>query len=148
MKRLISGSRLRRPAHVCAAALFIAGVALFAAAAASAAPQADWPSFKEQTDKDHVLPGSNLEKLIAENQEFGLLRPEETRDSLRIPLWLRVLWHKNHPYDRYSAQDPTGGYPLVLNEVHEWMLSHQDLKPGKIPPLGPATKSASETGEE
>src|SRR5690348_12142891 len=95
MKRLISGSRLRQSAHVRAAALLIAGFALFAAAAASAAPQADWPSFKEQTEKDHVLPGSNLEKLIAENQDFGLLRPEEAKDSLRIPLWLRVLWHKN-----------------------------------------------------
>jgi hypothetical protein len=149
MKRLLSGSRLRRLAHVHAAALLIAGLALFAAAAtAGAASQADWPSFKEQTEKDHVLPGSNLEKLIAENQDFGILRPEETRDSIRIPLWLRVLWHKNHPDDKYSPQDPTGGYPLVLHEVHEWMLSHQDLKPGKIPPAGPATKSASETGEE
>jgi hypothetical protein len=148
MKPLISGSRLRQLTHVHAATLLVAGLALFAAVAASAAPQADWPSFKEQTDKDHVVQGSNLEKLIAENQDFGLLRPEEAKDSLRIPLWLRVLWRKNHPDDVYSPKDPTGGYPLVLNEVHEWMLTHQDLKPGKIPSVGPATKSASETGEE
>src|SRR5258707_15778663 len=103
MKRLISGSRLRRLTHVRAATLPVAGLALFAAAA-SAAPQADWPSFKEQTDKDHVVQGSNLEKLIAENQDFGLLRAEEAKDSLRIPLWLRVLWRKNHPDDVYSPK--------------------------------------------
>src|ERR1700704_1804977 len=143
MERLFSGSRLRRLAHVQAAALLIAGFTLFAAASAGAAPLVDWPSFKEQTEKDRVLPGSNLEKLIAENQDFGLLRPEEAKDSLRIPLWLRVLWRKNHQDDHYSPKDPTGGYPLVLHEVHEWMLSHQDLKPGKREPLGLPTKSAS-----
>ena len=124
------------------------GCAAAGIAAAGAAPLADWPSFKEQTEKDRVLPGSNLEKLIAENQDFGLLRPEEAKDSLRIPLWLRVLWRKNHPEDQYSPKDPTGGYPLVLHEVHEWMLSHQDLKPGKREPFGLPTKAASETGEE
>ncbi|MFY9825549.1 MAG: hypothetical protein WAM82_29515 [Thermoanaerobaculia bacterium] len=148
MKRLISGARLRQSAHVRAAALLIAGFALFAAASAGAAPQADWPTFKEQMQRDRVLPGSNLEKLIAENQDFGLLRPEEAKDSLRIPLWLRVLWHKNHPDDQYSPKDPTGGYPLVLNEVHEWMLSHQDLRPGTREPSGLPSKTASETGEE
>src|SRR5258706_5811483 len=129
MKRLLSGSRLRRLAHVHAAALLIAGLALFAAATAGAASQADWPSFKEQTEKDHVLPGSNLEKLIAENQDFGILRPEETRDSIRIPLWLRVLWHKNHPDDKYSPQDPTGGYPHRLHGVHDLLLQHPGLQP-------------------
>jgi len=147
MERLMSGSRLRQMAHVRVAALLLAGLALFAVAA-SAAPQAEWPSFKEQTEKDRVLPGSNLEKLIAENQDFGLLRPEESRDSLRVPLWLRVLWRKNHPDDKYSPKDPTGGYPLVLKEIHEWMLSHQDLQPGKREPAGLTSKTASETGEE
>ncbi|HSS78479.1 MAG TPA: hypothetical protein VLV54_17265 [Thermoanaerobaculia bacterium] len=147
MERLMSGSRLRQMAHVRVAALLLAGFALFAVAA-SAAPQADWPSFKEQIEKDRVLPGSNLEKLIAENQDFGLLRPEESRDSLRVPLWLRVLWRKNHPDDKYSPKDPTGGYPLVLKEIHEWMLSHQDLQPGKREPAGLTSKTASETGEE
>jgi hypothetical protein len=126
----------------------ILGLALFAGAVAGSAQQSAWPTLQEQLVKDRVVAGSNLEKLIAENQEFNLLRPEESQDNRRLPLWLRVLWRKNHPNDRYSATDPTGGYPLVLHEVWEWMLTHQDLKPGRREPNGPMTKSASETGEE
>src|SRR5262249_39372301 len=43
-----------------------------------------------------------------------------------------------HPQLDYQASDPTGGYPHVLKEIHEWMTSHQDLLPGfpeqDIPP--------------
>ncbi len=124
------------------------GLLLFAGAMAGSAQQRAWPSLQEQLVKDRVIAGSNLEKLIAENQDFSLLRREESQDTRRIPLWLRVLWRKNHPNDRYSPTDPTGGYPLVLHEVWEWMLTHQDLKPGVREPNGPMTKSASETGEE
>jgi hypothetical protein len=124
------------------------GLALFAGAAAVSAQQRAWPSLQEQLEKDRVIAGSNLEKLIAENQDFGLLRPKETQDAIRVPLWLRVLWRKNHPNDRYLPTDPTGGYPLVLHEVWEWMLTHQDLQPGRREPNGAPTKSASETGEE
>ncbi|HEY0557188.1 MAG TPA: hypothetical protein VGG20_23235, partial [Thermoanaerobaculia bacterium] len=131
-----------------AAAAFMMGLALFLGAAAGSAQQRAWPSLQEQLEKDQVVAGSNLEKLIAENQEFNLLRPEESQDTRRLPLWLRVLWRKNHPNDRYSPADPTGGYPLVLHEVWEWMLTHQDLKPGRREPSRPETKSASETGEE
>jgi hypothetical protein len=106
-----------------------------------------WPSLSAQLSKDHVIPGSALERLVAANQDFSLLRATEAKDQLRIPLWLRVIWRKAHPEETYSAQDPTGGYPLVLNEVHEWMLSHQDLQPG-TPGKTTSTRAASETGEE
>jgi hypothetical protein len=106
-----------------------------------------WPNLTAQLSHDNVLPGSALERLIAANQDFSLLRPEEAKDHLRIPLWLRVIWRKAHPEATYSPKDPTGGYPLVLNEVHEWMLSHQNLQPS-APQSSSVTRAASETGEE
>ncbi len=104
------------------------GVPLFAVSAEGAAP--DGPPLAEQLRADAVQPRSALAALIAANQDFSLLRPEEAKDNLRIPLWLRVYWRKAHPEGVYSASDPAGGYPRVLKEVHAWMVSHQDLVPG------------------
>jgi len=103
-----------------------------------------WPSLERQLAKDHVVPGSSLEALVYENQDFSRLRPEEAKDKLGIPVWLRAYWRKGHPEMVYSASDPTGGYPHVLKEIHEWMLSHQDLQPGLpdaevAPPLDKAS---------
>lgn len=106
-----------------------------------------WPSAQAQLAKDRIIPGSALERLVLQNQDFSLLRAEEANDRLRFPPWLRVLWRKNHPQDTYPAKDPTGGYPLVLNEIYEWMLTHQDLKPGSQG-SEVMTKSASETSEQ
>jgi len=97
-------------------------------AAAAGAPA--WPSVERQLAKDKIIPGSALEGLVYQNQEFGMLRADERNDNLRVPAWLRVWWRKAHPELTYSASDPTGGYPRVLHEVYEWMLSHQDLLPG------------------
>jgi hypothetical protein len=116
-------------------ALVLAGPALGAPA---------WPSLAEQLAADRVPPGSALERLIAANQDFSLLRPGEARDGRGIPLWLRVAWRKAHPRMRYpdTAADPTGGYPLLLDEVHEWMLSHPDLVPG-LPELDSGPERAT-----
>ena len=100
-----------------------------------------WPALKAQIQKSHAPAGSALEKLIRENQDFSLLRPDEAYDNLRIPLWLRVHWRKAHPEGNYSAADPTGGYPLVLKEVAEWMEEHPDLKPGRPERPIPPTKA-------
>lgn len=89
---------------------------------------AQWPALTDQLQSAGVLPGSALEKLILDNQDFGLLRAEEARDTLGLPPWARVMWRKAHPELEYGAQDPTGGYPRALHEVVEWMLSHQDLQ--------------------
>lgn len=97
-------------------------------APAHAAPP--FPSLRSQFQESKVTPGSALERLIRANQDFSLLRPEESKDQLLIPVWLRVIWHKSHPEGVYDASDPTGGYPLVLREVREWMMTHQDLLPG------------------
>ncbi|HEX6901034.1 MAG TPA: hypothetical protein VF789_15025 [Thermoanaerobaculia bacterium] len=105
----------------------------------------DWPTLSQQLQAGAVEPRSALAALIAANQDFSLLRPEEAKDKIRIPLWLRVLWRRAHPEVVYSATDPTGGYPLVLKEAYEWMLSHQDLVPGpadKDAPPEPGAKAA------
>src|SRR4051812_28688088 len=73
-----------------------------------------WPSLDQQLTADAVPSGSALSRLIAANQDFSILRPEEAKDKIRIPLWLRVAWRKAHPEQAYPGDDPTGGYPLVL----------------------------------
>jgi hypothetical protein len=123
-------------------ALFLLAAGPAARGVEPAAPA--WPALAEQIDRAGVPPGSALARLIAANQQFAFaaLRPEEARDAIRIPPWLRVLWRKAHPGETFSAVDPTGGYPLVLKEVYEWMLSHPDLAPGEAPADLPAGRSA------
>lgn len=122
---------------------FATVVLLLAAASglAAATPtdrQPAWPSLRAQLTKDHVQPGSALEKLILDNQDFSMLNPKEANDGLAIPPWLRVNWRKAHPEMVFDPADPTGGYPLVLKEAAEWMRFHQDLQPGEseldVPP--------------
>jgi hypothetical protein len=103
-----------------------------------------WPSLEHQLAKDRVVPRSALEALIYENQDFSMLRPGEVRDKIGIPAWLRVWWRKSHPEVVYSASDPTGGYPHVLKEVYEWMLTHQDFQPGlPTPDVAPSLDKAT-----
>ncbi len=155
MERSVASLRVRRFVHARLAVALAAGVVMLAGAAgahaAISAQLGAWPSVQQQLVEGHVIPGSALERLIMQNQDFGMLRAAEATDALRIPLFLRVLYRKNHPHDSFQPHDPTGGYPLVLNEVWEWMLTHQDLKPGPgmTPPGGGAVAlTASETGEE
>jgi hypothetical protein len=86
-----------------------------------------WPTLEEQLRESKVIHGSALEQLIQENQDFSVLRPEELHDNLRLPLWLRVYWRKQHPEVKYRDGDPTGGYPLSLRDIYLWMLRFQDL---------------------
>jgi hypothetical protein len=109
-------------------------VFLVAAAAVAAPPPnvpgaAHFPSLDQQLKDAHAKPGSALEKLIRANQEFDRLQPRDAEDRA-VPPWLKVYWQKGHPEINYKTDDPTGGYPLVLKEIYEWMVSHQDLKPG------------------
>jgi hypothetical protein len=118
---------------------------LFCAVAFAATSDHGWPTLKAQIDRAHAPAGSALEKLIQANQDFSLLRADEAYDNLRIPLWLRVHWRKAHPEGNYSAADPTGGYPLVLKEVAEWMEHHPDLRPGRPEAPVPPTKATAGT---
>ncbi len=82
-------------------------------AAGAAVPQQDienaaWPSLDRQLDADRVVSGSALQRLIEENQDFHLLRPKEAADEIPVPLWLRVLWRKQHPDLEYRKGDPPG----------------------------------------
>ncbi len=105
---------------------------LTAGAAAAGNARAAWPSLQSQLAQDRVPAGSPLAKLIASNQDFQLLHPGEAYDKVAAPLWLRVLWRKEHPDMQYVPGDGSGGYPLVLKEVYEWMVSHPDLQPGSL----------------
>ena len=96
------------------------------------AAQAHWPSIEKQLRDSRVIPGSALEQFIRENQDFGMLRPEEAHDDLPFPPWLRVYWRKMHPELNYSG--PEVGYPLLLKDIGLRMLRDQDLPQG--PPVG------------
>src|SRR4051812_35951266 len=76
----------------------------------SSASMAQWKSIADQMHEARVQPGSALERLVLQNQDFHLLRPEEASDTLPYPPWLRVHWRKAHPEGNYSADDPSGGY--------------------------------------
>ena len=103
-------------------------VFLLAATIASAATQ--FPSLDDQLKKAKVKKGSALEKLIKDHQDFSKLKAKDAIDPI-VPPWLKVYWRKGHPEANYDNEnDPTGGYPHVLKEILEWMMSHQDLQPG------------------
>jgi hypothetical protein len=106
---------------------------LFAAVVSAALPpQANppkFPSLADQLKSAHAKPGSALEKLIRDNQDFSRLKARDAADTV-VPPWLKVYWQKGHPEVNYDTDDPTGGYPLVLKEILEWMIAHEDLKPG------------------
>lgn len=122
----------------------VLGLTTAAVVTAQTQPQPAWPTLQRQLAADRVVVGSPLQSLIESNQELDLLRPEEARDTLPVPLWLRVLWRKAHPEGSYSGDDPTGGYPLALKEVHEWLVSHQDLLPGLREITGAAEPEAGD----
>jgi ribosomal protein S16 len=110
--------------------LWIAAMVLGTLPAGAATPAPQWPTVEQQLQNDGVQPGSALERLIRSHQDFSILRPDEATDDRGIPPWLRVLWRQAHPEFSYRASDPSGGYPLVLKDIHEWMLDHQDLVAG------------------
>jgi hypothetical protein len=105
-----------------------------------------WPTLEQQLAADRVPPGSALERLIRDSQDFALLRAEEAGDGLGLPPWLRVAWRKAHPRGRYLPGDPSGGYPLVLQEVHEWMAGHPDLRAVAVAPRSPAAAPPAVAG--
>jgi hypothetical protein len=94
-----------------------------------------WPTIEEQLAAAKVAPGSALEQLIRNNQETQMLRAEEVNDKVRLPSWIRIYWRKSHPEGKYVG--PSGGYPLLLKQLHDWMITHQDL-PGHHLPNNPA----------
>jgi hypothetical protein len=86
-----------------------------------------WPSLEEQLAAAKAVPGSALEKLIKDNQDFHLLQPAEAHDDIGLPVWLRVYWRKTHPDVLHSTVNPGAGYPDGLYTMYAWMLAHPDM---------------------
>ena len=86
-----------------------------------------WPSIEKQLEADNVTRDSALEQLIKDNQDFDLLQPEEANDDAGLPLWLRVYWRKNHPELQHPTVNPGAGYPDILYNIYQQMLSQHDL---------------------
>ena len=84
------------------------------------------PSVEEQIKQTGAPSGSALAKLIRDNQDFGILHPEELADSYPIPLWLRVLWRKQHPEIPMPAKNPGAAYPEILSQVLKRMVANPD----------------------
>src|SRR5437763_4213483 len=121
---------MKRISLILAVLFLISSSAIYAQATTPPGQAKKFPSLDEQLKKAHATPGSELEKLIKKNQDFTQLKDKDADDPI-VPPWLKVYWRKGHPEANYdNDNDPTGGYPLVLKEILEWMVSHQDLKPG------------------
>jgi hypothetical protein len=87
-----------------------------------------WPTLKKELAEARATLGSDLGKLIRDNQDFKKLRPQEATDRIGLPPWFRVFWRKNHPEGAYSANDPTGGYPRASKKIIDWMLAHKNFR--------------------
>jgi len=90
-----------------------------------------------------IREGTALAKLVA---EVSTNTPEITvaaaaPPKLDIPPWLAAHYRRNHSELPKAALqlDPTGGYPMVLENLYVWMLRNQDLKA----PPAPEFKAAS-----
>lgn len=87
-----------------------------------------FPAVEDQLRVARAEHGSALEQLIRDNQDVSLLRPEETEDDgIDLPLWLRVHYRVNHPELTPAPAGAVGDYPEALENLHEWMKTHQDL---------------------
>jgi hypothetical protein len=91
-----------------------------------------------------IREGTALARLVAETSTHEpemALAAAVTSIKLDIPPWLAAHYRRNHSEMPKAALqlDPTGGYPLVLEQLHAWMLLHQDLQP----PPAPEDKAAA-----
>jgi hypothetical protein len=89
------------------------------------------PSVDSQIRDAKAPKGSNLEALIRENQDFDMLAPGELDDNYRLPLWLRVLWRKQHPEIKMPEKNPGAAYPEVLSQIYKRMIANPDAPWGK-----------------
>jgi hypothetical protein len=93
-----------------------------------------------------IRDGTALAKLVAETHTHGpemALAVKTPSIKLDIPEWLAAHYRRNHSEMAKVAKqlDPTGGYPLVLETLHTWMLLHQELEASSSPP--PQVKAAA-----
>lgn len=102
----------------------------------------------QQPGAGQIRPGTALAKLVGESEAHSvrtLAAAASTNTGRRIktdiPVWLRAHYMRNHPHVLAAANspDPTGGFPLALENLYVWMLLHQDLQPaaGEISTAAP-----------
>lgn len=94
----------------------------------------NWPSTERQMAESQAEQGSELQRLIRDNQDLHLLHPDEANDKAGVPPWLRVYWRKQHPEMVYSPNDPAGGYPRVLKNIYSHLLANQGFKAKNVSP--------------
>jgi len=94
-------------------------------------------------DKIPIRDGTALARLVAESSAHGpeMAIAAAAGSKVDIPKWLAAHYRRNHSElpKAALALDPTGGYPMVLENLYSWMLLHQDLKPSPAPELKAAT---------
>ncbi|MCB9685450.1 MAG: hypothetical protein H6735_10455 [Alphaproteobacteria bacterium] len=109
-----------------------------------------WPTLDAQIEAAGVSKHSELGKLIAENQDFGLLEPGEATDGDALPLWVRVMWRKSHPELEHPKHNPLGGYPEVLYTIHQRIMANPDEPRGSraaaVPPEKPEKPTSKRRG--
>jgi hypothetical protein len=104
-------------------------------------------SVEDQLQRDRIIPGSALARLVRANQEFNLLAAHERpgTEKVDVPRWLKVYYRKQHPHIVSKPNDPTHGYPLALENVYRWMITHQDLRPAPAAAIPARAPLAQET---
>ena len=109
---------------------------VFVAIAATTARPGSQPQAGGEQEKLTIRPGTALAKLAHESESEPHVAnltaiQKQPRLKVDIPLWLRSHYRRNHPEMRTNvrANDPTGGFPMALENLYNWMLRHQDLQP-------------------
>src|SRR5208337_1314924 len=89
------------------------------------------PGYQRQAggeqEKLTIRPGTALAKLAHESGPHDVVLTDfqkQPRLKVDIPLWLRSHYRRNHPEMRTNvrANDPTGGFPMALENLYNWML--------------------------
>lgn len=99
-------------------------------------------------EKTPIREGTALAKLVAEAEghvEMKAAAIVAPGMKLDLPGWLLAHYRRNHTEMTKvaAAADPTGGYPLALENLYTWMLLHQDLQPPPEPPSKAAALAAA-----
>ncbi|MCA1686573.1 MAG: hypothetical protein LC745_11490, partial [Planctomycetia bacterium] len=105
---------------------------------ATARPENQAPDANEASGKPPIRPGTALAKLVQQSHtHLDLLAPAQRSNRLKVdvPNWLRSHYRRNHVEMRTAvrANDPTGGFPMALENLYLWMLKNQDLQPVLAP---------------
>ncbi len=120
---------------------FLATLSLLSAGLLSAAPAG-----ASKPAAIPIRPGTALAKLVNEaTPHIEALAIANERVKVDVPNWLRAHYMRNHSQllSAIRPEDPTGGFPLALENLYVWMLHNQSLQPSPVPSSSPAGKVVS-----